>query len=280
MIADQPSDWERAVSCLRSQVGGEQLVKDAYYDDPPLTAAKRYASSPEFEEILRLLQPQIGGKVVEVGAGRGIASYALGRAGFSVIAVEPDSGELVGRGAIEDLASTADLDIETLDAVAERLPLEANSVDVVFARATLHHCSDLQAACKEFHRVLRPGGVLLAVREHVISRHQDLDVFLDNHPLHHLYGGEHAYLLSEYRSAIAGAGMTLRRVMAPLGSAINYSPKTIQDLKREVADRLPGNVWRTLLEAIPDAVGQRVFSASRFIDNRPGRLYSFMAVKP
>ncbi len=41
----------------------------------------------------------------------------------------------------------------------------------------------------EFFRVLKPGGRLIAI-ENVISSKNDLPVFLDQHPLHKLYGGE------------------------------------------------------------------------------------------
>ena len=39
--------------------------------------------------------------------------------------------------------------------------------DVVFARAVLHHTRDLELACREMFRVLRPGGIFVAAREHV-----------------------------------------------------------------------------------------------------------------
>ncbi len=35
-----------------------------------------------------------------------------------------------------------------------------------------------QPRCREFFRVLKPGGRLIAVREHVISSKNDLPVFL------------------------------------------------------------------------------------------------------
>lgn len=41
------------------------------------------------------------------------------------------------------------------------LPLRDGSVDLVFCHQTFHHLVDQTRALQEFHRVLRPGGVLL-----------------------------------------------------------------------------------------------------------------------
>ena len=60
-------------------------------------------------------------------------------------------------------------------------------------------------------RVLRPDGIFIAAREHVISREADLGRFLDQHPLHHLYGGENAFLLERYIGALHNAGFDERR---------------------------------------------------------------------
>ena len=52
--------------------------------------------------------------------------------------------------------------------------------------------------CEEVARVLKPGGTFIATREHVISKKEDLPVFLANHPLHRFYGGENAFVLQKY----------------------------------------------------------------------------------
>ena len=80
-----------------------------------------------------------------------------------------------------------------IEEFSEGLPFEDGAFDVVFARAVLHHTRDLNDACREMYRVLNPGGLFLGVREHVISREADLARFLEQHPLHRLYGGEHAF---------------------------------------------------------------------------------------
>lgn len=186
-ISIEFSSWEQAVQWLREQPEQQELVLAAYYDDPLPAAADRYWRSEEWQAI-RLLLPPAPGVALDVGAGRGIASYALAKEGFAVTALEPDASALVGAQAIRGLAEASGLPIEVTQEFSERLPFADAQFDVVFARAVLHHTSDLAAACSEFYRVLKPGGRLLAVREHVISQPEDLPVFLDLHPLHKLYG--------------------------------------------------------------------------------------------
>ena len=275
--------WEQAVQWLREQPEQQELVLAAYYDDPLAAAADRYWRSEEWQAIRPLL-PSTPGRALDVGAGRGIASYALAKEGFAVTALEPDASALVGAQAIRDLAEASGLPIQVTQEFSERLPFADAQFDVVFARAVLHHTSDLAAACREFLRVLKPGGRLLAVREHVISRPEDLPAFLDLHPLHKLYGGENAFLLEQYEVAIRAAGFQLHSVLTPFESAINFSPYTEISLRAELAVRITRRfpVAKGLVASLLGvqslwAVARRVLGR---IDHRPGRLYSFIAQRP
>lgn len=268
---------------LRDQPDQRELVLAAYYDDPLPAAAERYHRSEEWHAIRPLL-PRARGAALDVGAGRGIASYALAREGFRVTALEPDGSALVGAEAVRSLALDSRLDIEVTQEYSERLPFDDARFDVVFARAVLHHTRDLNAACAEFFRVLKPGGRLLAVREHVISRAEDLEAFLQIHPLHRLYGGENAFQLHQYEVAIRHAGFHLEWVSSPLESPINYAPQTRLSLQREIAARATRNlpIVRDLacfVLALP-GVWSVVLPLLTRIDHRPGRLYSFVATKP
>jgi len=280
-VSPELLSWEDAVVWLRNQPDQRQLVIDGYYDDPLIAAAERYRASGEWREIAQLLHGRAG-KALDIGAGRGIASYALAKQGFEVTALEPDPSAIVGAGAIRLLAIEAALPITVVEEFSEGLPFADGAFDVVHARAVLHHMSDLDVACSEMFRVLRPGGLFVAAREHVISCERDLDAFLAAHPLHHLYGGEHAYLLDRYLGALKAAGFDPLRVLPPLRSPINLFPYTIDTLRDALLDRvaqkIPGRpLWRLMLSS--DRVFRSLLAVAELFDHRPGRLYSFVGHK-
>ena len=85
----------------------------------------------------------------------------------------------------------------------------------------------------------------------VIDDDMQLKAFLASHPLHQIYGGEHAYPLGGYESAFGAAGLTLTRVYGPLDSMVNF---------------YPGSRARRIAKV-----------ALRMTSREPGRLYSFLA---
>jgi SAM-dependent methyltransferase len=274
--------WEDAVRWLCSQPGNEALVRDAYYDDPLLDAAERYWLSSEWAAV----RTEIGsrsGRALDVGAGRGIASYALARDGFDVVALEPDPSAVVGADAIRALAAETSLPITVEQRLSETLPFADRSFDVVFCRAVLHHIGDLPAAMREFNRILKPGGIFCAIREHVLSTEADLPAFLDGHPLHHRYGGENAFRSEVYERAIRQAGFPAIRVIRSLESPINFGPQSAADVHRQIVERVvPFAAARPLGEAMLNlpGVGTGVRALLSRADRRPGRHHSFIAEKP
>jgi ubiquinone/menaquinone biosynthesis C-methylase UbiE len=278
------SSWEGTIRWLREQPDQAALVESGYYDDPLELAAHRYWQSAEWQAVVSRLPKPHAGNALDFGAGRGIASFALAKTGYSVVALEADESALVGADAIRALSGQSGLPIDVKVSVSERLPFPDATFDVVFERAVLHHVHNIEVACREFWRVLKPGGTLIAIREHVISDASELPRFQALHPLHKYYGGEHAHTVDRYTSAITSAGFSLHEVIRPFRSAINLYPHSLAGLQQEVARRVCfGNRLATrMLTAVISipAIWWVVMRAMEAVDNRPGRLYSFVARRP
>ena len=69
----------------------------------------------------------------------------------------------ISPGMLDVLSASAarlGLEVETAACEASSLPFEDESFDLVVGHAVLHHLPDLDAAFREFRRVLRPGGAV------------------------------------------------------------------------------------------------------------------------
>jgi ubiquinone/menaquinone biosynthesis C-methylase UbiE len=113
----------------------------------------------------RALLAALTGRVVEVGSGNGLnfAHYPTGVT--SVLAVEPEAR--LRQVALENAARVS-IPIEVVAGVADRLPVEDESVDAVVYSLVLCSVPDLASALREGHRVLKPGGQLRFL-EHVVG---------------------------------------------------------------------------------------------------------------
>jgi SAM-dependent methyltransferase len=271
--------WEEAVIWLKKQHDQHELVRSCYFDDPLIEAAKRYYESTEWRAVRQYL-PKTPGIALDLGAGRGISSYALACDGWRTTALEPDASDIVGAGAIRALAKETGLLIQVKENWGEQLPFADETFDLVHARQVLHHAHNLEQLCLEVGRVLKKGGLFIATREHVISRHKDLDFFLANHPLHNLYGGENAYLLKDYVYSIKSAKLKLIKVLGPYESPINLFPRSPNEIEGIY------NEWIKLKfgKKIAKIFCRKIFYKNclrikTLFDNSPGRLYSFIAKK-
>jgi SAM-dependent methyltransferase len=271
--------WEKAVQSLIDDPSMKDHVSACYYDVPLAGAAARYAASPEWQEVRRFAGPARG-VAVDVGAGNGISSYAMALDGWTTIAVEPDSSELVGAAAIRRLGRETGVAIDVREGVGEGLPLRDGEASFVFARQVLHHARDLPAFCIEIGRVLAPGGVFISARDHVITGPEQLQPFFDGHALHRYYGGENAFQLAEYRAAFRGAGLVIEQELKSVSTVINYAPHSPETMRDEIAKRC--GPLRPLAKAALSLrpVLNLALTTASVIDRRPGRLVSFVCRRP
>lgn len=100
-------------------------------------------------------------RVLEIGLGQGAESEQLIRRGarWSGLDLTEESVDRVRTRLT--LRSLPHVDIRQGSACA--IPWPDDSFDVVFSHGVLHHVPDIAAAQAEIHRVLRPGGTLVAM---------------------------------------------------------------------------------------------------------------------
>lgn len=275
--------WEQAVEWARQEPTMQELVRVCYYDDPIAEAAQRFYDSEEWTAIRELLMFKPGEKVLEVGAGRGIVCWAFAKEGCDVTALEPDSSSLIGAGAINQLMQQTGINFKIAQQWGEELPFPTADFDHAVCRAVLHHARDLKAMCSQIYRVLKPGGKFLAIKEHIANTPEELDEFLKAHPLHHLYGGEHAFSQSEYESALTEAGFVKIEQFHQFDHPISWSPQlTFEQLRCKLAKALRrrlGN-WLTTTASRSDRLVRMYGRWLSYRNRTGGRLVTYLAHKP
>jgi SAM-dependent methyltransferase len=97
-----------------------------------------------------------GEDVLDAGCGTGYGMAMLAAAGADSV-----SGVDIDPEAVAGARSRCGDSVEVREADIRSLPFEAGSFDLVVCWETIEHVEEGERAIAEFHRVLRPGGVLL-----------------------------------------------------------------------------------------------------------------------
>ncbi|NJO84094.1 MAG: methyltransferase domain-containing protein [Blastochloris sp.] len=209
----------------REAAGWIQLFRDtAGYGDNPDDYALPYLERPPWDEIapqfdlaLELAAFEPDKRVLDLGAARGWAARDFARRGCPTFAVDVIDDPFVGVGRAFTLAAQDGAQITPVVADGENLPFAAGSLDIVFCAATLHHATNLQMLLQNIQRVLRPGGVLIAINEPIISdaipEHVALSEADTSRELS--YGiNETRPHLDGYRQALQRAGLREQRIFS------------------------------------------------------------------
>jgi SAM-dependent methyltransferase len=126
----------------------------------------------EFTEFLReTLVPHAGDRILDVGCGVGTAEVALGQLGISQLKLY--GVDLVARRVVDAVNSARKRNVRAGFAAADTraLPFADRVFDSTFCVAVLQHVRDVSAAVKEFARVTKPGGRILAVEPDNAARY-------------------------------------------------------------------------------------------------------------
>jgi len=197
-----------------------------------------------------------------------------------VTSLEPDSSVLVGYGALLKYIKTHTMPIIPVSGIGESLPFKDHSFGLIYCRQVLHHASNLQKIIYEVNRVLVPGGIFLATREHLIDDDHSKELFLTHHALHKYTKAENAFLLEEYLQAFEKSKFVVMQTLLSWDSVINHYPTTNSDVDRKIRNRLIekfGGVGKMIPMFSPlKKLYRKRFSKT---DKTPGRMVSFIAKK-
>jgi SAM-dependent methyltransferase len=154
----------------------------------------RSASPSVLGPLREALRGAPGRRLVDVGGGTGNYSLALRAEGWEPLVVDRQP-EMLARAAAKGL--------ETLEADAQRLPLDDASADAVMLVSMLHHVEDPAAALAEARRILRPGGRLALM---VFTREDVAAMWLpDYFPSTRAWTDESHSTLAELEALLPGA---------------------------------------------------------------------------
>ncbi|HEY4109746.1 class I SAM-dependent methyltransferase [Puia sp.] len=102
------------------------------------------------EDVVHLLAPQQGERILDLGCGTGYLTNLIAQAGARVIGID-HSASMIGRAT----AAYPDLDFRVMSATAFHFD---TPFDAVFSNATLHWVLDKEQAIDNIYKALRPGG--------------------------------------------------------------------------------------------------------------------------
>ena len=160
------SDYQPGFRAAAALVGTSE-----FFDE---VSVKRYALEPHISDLVAFDGWQ-GRAILEAGCGIGTdgARFAAGCANYTGLDFSPAALALAQRRfELERLPG------RFVAGSATALPFEDNTFDLVFSHGVIHHLPDTDVAVREFHRVLKPGGTVVAMVYHRQSLNYHVTIML------------------------------------------------------------------------------------------------------
>ena len=165
--ADREVDWTKLFELI--QVADlESILKKQYKDASNIMARinlhKQYSVNKQgwFPWIYEQMQVKPGQKILELGCGAGdlwVENAEKFPTDISITVTDISDGML--RDARREIGRE-DAVFSYAICDCEAIPFEDETFDLVVANHVLFYCEDIDRACREIRRVLKPGGMLIA----------------------------------------------------------------------------------------------------------------------
>ncbi|QDQ25947.1 class I SAM-dependent methyltransferase [Chitinimonas arctica] len=222
----------------------------ASYDDKAAKYAAVVDSKPwnahyERPAVISLLPSLPGAKVLDAGCGSGwYAEYLLAQ-GASVTALDLNAEFVAltrvrvgGRATVLQASLTSPLDFAA-----------DGEFDLVVCPLVMHYLKDWQPVFREFHRVLKPNGVLVFSTHHPFmdwklfntGNYFAIELLEDEWDI-----GKMAYYrrsLNDMSAALEGGGFTIERLLEPRPT------EQFREIHPEGYERLSTNPWFLVIRA-------------------------------
>jgi ubiquinone/menaquinone biosynthesis C-methylase UbiE len=166
----------------------------------------RHAAGEDLDRLLAWGAARRADRVLDVATGGGHTALAFASIASRVVAC--DLTEAMLAAARAHVRSRGGANIEFVAGDAGALPFRDESFDVVTCRTAAHHFSDVAAAVRQIHRVLRPGGSLLLQD---ILGHDDADASRFILEVERRRDPSHvrSYRAAEWKAFLRAAGLTV-----------------------------------------------------------------------
>jgi ubiquinone/menaquinone biosynthesis C-methylase UbiE len=207
-----------------------------------------HSQGADLEALVDLAKGHAGARVLDLGCGGGHVSFNVAPHVGEVVAYDLSSEmlDVVARSGRErGLAN-----IRTRQGVAEHVPFEDGSFDMVLSRFSAHHWRDLDAGLREAARVLKPGGVV-GVVDAVAPPSPLLDTYFQTLEMLRDHSHVRDYSRAEWEAALARAGLrataaTYFRIRLDFSSWVERikTPRVFVDAIRELQKSVSESVTR------------------------------------
>lgn len=162
-----------------------------------------HTGSPTLDRLHTLL-PRVD-SVCDLASGAGHTGLGFAGIASRIVAVDPAPNMLAQ---VRRLAVERGVNIETVEAFAESLPLASGSFDLVVCRLAAHHFFDLPKAVAEMTRLVKPGGYV-AIMDMEGDENPTLDAL--NHEIEVLHDPTHvrSYTVRYWREIFVTNGLEI-----------------------------------------------------------------------